>query len=102
MADYKLSKTCELDLAEIYEYGIERFGLRLAQLYIIGLHDLFNKLAINPGMGQKAEELAFGLRSFSYKAHIVFYKNIGDNILVVRTLSQKMDYENSIEFNDSY
>jgi toxin ParE1/3/4 len=40
MGAYKLSRECEIDISEIYEYGIEKFGLKQAQEYVIGLHDL--------------------------------------------------------------
>lgn len=41
MSAYKLSAECEIDISEIYEYGINEFGLNQAQEYMIGLHNLF-------------------------------------------------------------
>ncbi len=41
MGVYKLSKQCKADISDIYEYGIEKFGLNQAQDYLLGLHDIF-------------------------------------------------------------
>lgn len=44
MGVYKLSSKAETDLAELYEYGIERFGLKQAKSYLLGMHTLFQVL----------------------------------------------------------
>lgn len=93
MGAYRLSKECEIDISEIYEYGIEKFGLIQAQGYLIGLHELFQSLAGNPGMGQDSSEFYPTLKRFMYKSHMVFYLQSESGIFVVRMLSQSMDYE---------
>jgi len=35
MGNYKLSAASKIDIAEIYEYGIDNFGLSQAQDYIL-------------------------------------------------------------------
>ncbi|MEQ8628605.1 type II toxin-antitoxin system RelE/ParE family toxin [Ekhidna sp.] len=96
MGAYKLSKECEIDISEIYEYGIEQFGLKQAQEYLIGLHDLFQTLAENSGIGRDASELYPALKQFAYKSHMVFYLESESGIFIVRTLSQSMDYKSHL------
>ncbi|WP_436516367.1 type II toxin-antitoxin system RelE/ParE family toxin [Ekhidna sp. To15] len=93
MDAYKLSKECEIDISEIYEYGIEKFGLNQAQEYLIGLHDLFQTLTENSGIGRDASEFYSSLKRFVYKSHMIFYLQSETGIFIVRTLSQSMDYE---------
>lgn len=93
MAAYKLSIECEIDISEIYEYGIERFGLIQAQEYMIGLHDLFETLAENTNIGRDASEFYPSLKRFVYKSHMIFYLQTESGIFIVRTLSQSMVYE---------
>lgn len=93
MGAYKLSKECEIDISEIYEYGIEKFGLKQAQEYLMGLHDLFQTLAEKSGMGRDASEFYPSLKQFVYKSHRVFYLQSESGIFIVRTLSQSMDFE---------
>ena len=54
MGVYKVSRKVEIDLAKMYEYGIERFGLKQAQTYLLGMHTLFQILANNTTLGRDA------------------------------------------------
>jgi len=93
MGAYKLSKECEIDISEIYEYGIEKFGLNQAQEYLNGLHNLLQTLAENSAIGKDASEFYPSLKRFVYKSHMIFYLESESGIFIVRTLSQSMDYE---------
>ncbi|MDW3210614.1 MAG: type II toxin-antitoxin system RelE/ParE family toxin [Reichenbachiella sp.] len=97
MGAYKLSIECEADISEIYEYGIEKFGLIQSQEYMIGLHDLFNTLAENTNIGRDASEFYPSLKRFVYKSHMIFYLQSESGIFVVRTLSQSMDYQRHLD-----
>ena len=93
MGVYKLSEESKLDISDIYEYGIEKFGLNQAQDYVLGLHDLFQTLADNINIGRDASELFPSLKRFVYKSHMIFYLHSDSGIFIVRALSQSMDYE---------
>lgn len=90
---YKLSNESSIDITKIFEYGIENFGLVQAQGYLHGLHELFIKLAINKNIGRDVSELLPYLKRFVYKSHTIFYTVTDLGILIVRVLSQSMDYE---------
>ena len=93
MGVYRLSEECKSDLAHIYEYGIENFGLGQAQDYLIGLHELFQTLAENVNLGRDASEFFPSLKRFMHKSHMIFYLHTDSEVFIVRTLSQSMDYE---------
>jgi toxin ParE1/3/4 len=95
MGVYKLSVKTEIDLAEMYEYGISRFGLLQAQTYFNAMHDIFQLLANNATLGRDASEFIFKLRRFSFKAHTIFYLTTENGIFIVRVLSQRVDYESN-------
>ena len=96
MGVYKLSLKAEIDLAEMYEYGIETFGLKQAKVYLLGIHDLFQILADNVSLGRDASEFIFSLKRFSYKSHTIFYLTTDIDILIVRIINQSMDYEKNL------
>jgi len=73
MATYSLSEKAVSDLEDIYEYTILNFGLEQARAYLLGLHERFQILADNPGVGRSAEQLALELRRHEYQSHIIFY-----------------------------
>jgi toxin ParE1/3/4 len=96
MGAYKVSVKAETDLARMYEYGIETFGLEQAQTYLLGMHTLFQVLAGNANLGRDASEFMFSLKRFSYKSHTIFYIATDIDILIIRVLNQRMDYENNL------
>ena len=97
MGNYKLSEACKIDIDEIYEYGIKNFGLAQAQNYLLELHELFFTLADNVNIGRDASEFFPLLKRFTYKSHMIFYLQKNSETLIVRVLSQSMDYQ--LHFN---
>ncbi|NDV14862.1 hypothetical protein GO009_02395 [Muricauda sp. TY007] len=97
MGVYKLSNKAETDLAEMYEFGIYKFGLLQAQRYFNGMHEVFGVLAENIDLGCDASEFIGDLKRFSYKAHTIFYFQTTSGIFVLRVLSQRMDYTHSLQ-----
>ena len=93
MGVYKLSNESTIDLTDIYEFGIDNFGLDQAQKYILGLHELFQTLSNNANIGRDASEFLPSLKRFVYKSHIIFYLSTNSGVLIVRVLNQSMDYE---------
>ncbi|MCG6862017.1 MAG: type II toxin-antitoxin system RelE/ParE family toxin [Chromatiaceae bacterium] len=62
MAAYSLSEKAVSDLDEIYEYTILNFGLEQARAYLLWLHERFQILADNTGVGRSAALLPPELR----------------------------------------
>jgi len=96
MGDYKLSKKAETDLAELYEFGIHKFGLLQAQKYFLEMHDTFQVLNKNKDLGRDASEYIEDLKRFALKAHKLFYLQTTSGIFILRVLSQRMDYERNL------
>ncbi len=92
MAVYKLSGKANTDVEDIYEYTIVNFGIKQARTYLHGLDDCFKALAENPLQGRAAAELASELRRYEYQAHVVFYREVEQNTLIVRVLHKSMDF----------
>ncbi len=96
MGVYKVSGKAEIDLTKMYEYGIESFGLKQAQTYLLGMHTLFQILADNASLGRDASKFVLLLKRFSYKSHTIFYMATDIDVLMVRVLNQSMDYEKNL------
>lgn len=93
MADYKLSSKAEFDLTVMYEFGISKFGLSQAQMYFLSMHETFEILSKNNDLGRDASEYIRELKIFTYKSHTIFFQITTEGILIIRVLSQRMDYE---------
>ena len=96
MAVYKPSIKAEIDLTEMYEYGISEFGLKQARSYFNEMHSVFQLLAKHTELGRDASEFIPMLRRFSFKAHTIFYLATDYGIFILRILNQRMDYESNL------
>jgi len=96
MGVYKLSRKAEIDLAEMYEFGIYKFGLTQAQNYFYDMHEAFGILTENINLGRDASEFIEDLKRFSYKAHTIFHLQTTTGIFVLRVLNQRMDYNSNL------
>ena len=93
MVAYKLSNKAEFDLTVMYEFGISKFGLLQAQKYFFETHDIFKLLSSIRDLGRDASEYTNELKKFYFKSHTIFYLITSNGILIIRALSQRMDYE---------
>ena len=102
MAAYSLSEKAVSDLDGIYEFTILNFGLEQARSYLLGLHERFQILADNPGVGRSAAQLAPELRRHEYQSHIIFYIPKEKGVLIVRVLHERMDVKRHFEEADEH
>ena len=93
MAELRLSRRAETDLAEIADYTIREFGIDQARRYRDQFQACFRSLLDNPLLGSSAGEVAPGLRRIRQQAHVVFYRVEQDHLLIVRVLHHNMDFE---------
>lgn len=66
------------------EYGIEAFGLEQARRYYTGLIDVLAFLAEHPHAARARPELGPTTRGHPYRAHMIFYRPDGADILIQR------------------
>jgi toxin ParE1/3/4 len=66
----------------VYAQSETQFGRYQADAYLAGLERTFSLLADFPGIGQSANAFGAGYRRFRFQAHIVFYSEEGDHIVI--------------------
>jgi toxin ParE1/3/4 len=86
--EFRLSERAERDLVEIYDYTDQTFGAYQADAYHAGLERTFDLLANFPRIGLAVNEIAAGFRRFRFQAHLVFYTEEDDFILIRAVLHQ--------------
>ena len=62
MGIYKLSSKAEIDLVELYEFGIYKFGLSHTQKYFSGMRETIEVLSENMNLGRDASEFVTDLK----------------------------------------
>lgn len=89
MAKYRLAAIARRDLEDIWDY-IAKDSAVEATTYVELIISKFQKLAETPKMG-RTPELQDGIRSLPVKSHVIFYRNTGDRIEIIRVLSAYRD-----------
>lgn len=84
MARYRLTRAADRDFERIFEFGIDRFGLPQALDYQNGLKLRFDDLAARPKLYQAVDHIRQGYRRSVYRAHSIYYKLDGDDVLIIR------------------
>jgi toxin ParE1/3/4 len=87
---YRLSKSADRDLSDIYVYTYREFGEAQADAYFESLEALLSKLSENPGLGVDVSAIREGYRRFTHQKHTIYYRTIKSGILVVRILGPGM------------
>jgi toxin ParE1/3/4 len=80
------------DLDDIFDY-IAEDSLDRAIGFIRKLYEQMEKLATNPNMGRRRDELLPELRSLPYGNYLIFYVPLDDGVDVVRVLNGARDLE---------
>jgi len=88
---YELSQAAAQDIEAILDRSIIDFGPIQTERYFESLSRCLGLLGENPGMGGTADEIRPGYRRFGHQSHVIFYRCVGDDILVVRVLHKRMD-----------
>ena len=91
MPRFHLSLKAVSDISNIARYTIERFGVEQARTYRDSIISCFQSLAENPGIGRKTDYIRDGYRRFDHRSHVIFYKNYGEDILIIRVLHKRMN-----------
>lgn len=94
MTVFDLTKAAQADLKAIARHTQTQWGKIRRNRYLGEIDELFRLLAANPTMGRACDEIRSGYRKFPYGAHVVFYRQLGvDELLIVRILHANMDVD---------
>lgn len=93
MPAFRLTALAKADLKEIGRYTQRTWGLEQRNRYLIQLDSSFHELAQTPQKGRKCDNIRQGYRRYQVGRHIVFYRQDGNNIEIIRILHDRMDAE---------
>ena len=89
----KLTEQAERDLDDIYVRGALDFGTRQAERYSDSLDACLELLATQPRMAPERTEFARPVRIHPHGTHVVVYEIDGGDVLILRVLHQRSDWE---------
>ena len=93
---YRLSGAAEADLLAIYAEGVREYGLAQADAYFAGIENIFEFLTAYPRAARERIEIRPPVRVFRYKAHLVIYRLVADDVLILRLRHGREDWINDM------
>jgi toxin ParE1/3/4 len=89
MGRYELSEAAALDFENIFDFGIDTFGLAQALEYQQGLKKRFDELAEQPELYAAVDDIRTGYRRSVYTSHSIYYRIEPSRVFIVRILGQQ-------------
>jgi len=93
MAVFYLTRRAHLDLVDIEEFSIEKWGGSQTELYMAELYEAFGHIAENPGVGRIRLERSFPFYMAPAGRHFAVYKVIEKGIIIATILHGKRNIE---------
>jgi toxin ParE1/3/4 len=89
MAGYELTCAADQDFENIFEFGLDTFGVDQAFRYQNGMMQRFAKLAEQPKLYPTVDHIRAGYRRSVYGSHSIYYRIESHGIVIVRILGQQ-------------
>ena len=87
----RLAHLADLDLDAIREY-IGQHNLRAANNVLDEIFETLERLANQPELGERRDDLGENLRMFVVKPYVIFYHPVSDGIHVARIIHGARDF----------
>ncbi len=87
----RLSGPAQRDLAGIGAYTLDHWGAVQKRTYLDLIKQALRTVRDMPGLGAARDDIAQGLRCHAVGRHVIFYREIESDLVVVRILHQSMD-----------
>lgn len=88
---YELSSAADVDLDEIFDYTVNKFGFDQAVFYLGSIVDVLETLPSNPHLGKQRAEIRNELYGVLHGKHVIFYRIMFDRIRIIRILHGSRD-----------
>lgn len=92
---YRLTPQAEADLESIWLYTLEKWSVRQADSYHQDLVAAFAALASRQNRG-KATSIRPGYLKYPCGSHVIYFRDRGDTLEIVRVLHQAQDVERNL------
>jgi toxin ParE1/3/4 len=93
MAEYRLTNKAVSDLENIWDYTVNKWSEKQADVYYKMLIEHFQQIAQSPDLGKRYDNVKSGLLGFQSGRHVIFYSFFKDIVVIKRILHGRMDFK---------
>lgn len=92
MANYQLSNEAKADLIRIHQYGIEKFGLRQADICFDSFFEHFELIAKRPFSFESVDYIKKGYRRCVCGSDSIFFR-ISNDVVEIMAIVGRQDWD---------
>jgi len=81
------------DLASIEEYTRQHWGVQQADVYLDLIEQAISSILDNPKIGRERPDIVENCRYFPEQNHLIFYRLVMDEVLILAIPHSSMDIE---------
>jgi toxin ParE1/3/4 len=96
MPAFRLTAKARADLLEIGRYTQWTWGRDQRNRYLSHLDEALHLLAQEPDRGRPCDEIRQGYRKYYVGRHVIFYRQAGPDIEIIRILHERMDIDSRL------
>jgi toxin ParE1/3/4 len=85
------SPRAQLDLAEIWDYTVDRWDVEQADSYLREIVTACEGIASGVRLTRSAESIRPGYRRYTIMSHVIFFKESAEVVDIIRVLHVRMD-----------
>lgn len=93
MKGYVLSPRAQQDIDDIWEYTVEHWNVRQAEIYLRQIQRAIETVATEPKIARSCDDIRPGYWKYPAGQHVLFFRVTDKGINVVRVLHSRMDFE---------
>ena len=93
MKGYVLSPRAQKDIDDIWEYTVEHWNVRQAEIYLRQIQRAVETVAVAPNIARSCADIRPGYWKYPAGSHVLFFRITDQGINVVRVLHSRMDFE---------
>ena len=91
MPGYRFSNDATHDIEALTVFSLKSFGPERTGRYLNDLENCLELIADNPRMGRDLSSVRGTLRRHEHQSHVIYYRQDGDAILILRILGRGQD-----------
>lgn len=97
MSRFRFTNKAVDDLSDIWNYTVDTWSEKQADIYYEMLIDSCRKISVNPQLGRNYYQIANSIFGYRAGSHILFYRIItNEEIEIARILHIRMDLKSGI------
>jgi toxin ParE1/3/4 len=93
---FEIKAEAKADLASIHAFSIDRFGDDVADIYLRGFYEAFDRLTEYPEIGSLLPIIRPPMRSLRHRSHRILYSFDSETILITRILHHSQDMQQAL------